>query len=154
MNKKAWLFCIGSLIVGLVIGCFAELIWAGGTIANTIACLEMTSVGEMENRAFQAYLHESAPVAIYALTQALNKEKEAEQLGGTPFMSKQIISVDLLLTHARLAKLYAQTGQTNLSSQHFEEALNYAKTEGKLQTITNQAALLDFVAKIDKGVKK
>ena len=153
MNKKAWLLCIVGLIAGLAIGYFAELIHAGRQFADTFACIEMTSVADAEHRAFQAYQNENISVAIYALTQALDKEKEAEQFGETRFMSKQIISIDLLLTHTRLAKLYAQVGETNLSSQHFEEALNYAKSEGKLQAITNQVTLMDFVAKIDKGAK-
>ena len=152
MSKKAWFCCGGFLIAGLAIGYVAAQVRDGGIIANTLACLEMTNLGESSERAQKAYQHESLPVAIYALTELLDKQKAAEQIGETAFMSKQIISIDLMLTHARLAKLYTEAGQTNLSEQHFTEALNYAKADSKL-TITNRETLMDFVAKIDKGTK-
>ena len=100
----------------------------------------------------KAYQHDSVPVAIYALTEVLDKQKVAEQFGETPLLSKQMISIDLMLTHARLAKLYAEAGQTNLSAQHIDEALRYAKVDRNLE-ITNQDELMDFVAKIDKGAR-
>jgi len=112
----------------------------------------MTDLGEFSGRAQKAYQHESLPVAIYALTELLDKQMAAEQIGETAFMSKQVISIDLMLTHARLAKLYAEAGQTNSCEQHFIEALNCAKADSKL-AITNRETLMDFLAKIDKGAK-
>jgi len=152
MSKKAWLSCGGCLIAGLAIGYFGAMAKYGSTVANTLACLEMVDLGDSGNRAFQAYQHESIPVAIYSLSEYLDKLKAAEQAGATPFVSSQILSIDMMLTHARLAKLYGQTGQTNLSEQHFSEALDCAKADSKL-TITNRDGLMDFVAKIDKGAK-
>jgi hypothetical protein len=72
-------------------------------------------------------------------------------MGNTNFLDKKIMAIDMMLTHARLAKLYAETGQTNLSEQHIAEALNYAKDGIRL--ITNEVVLMDFVAKLDKVVK-
>jgi hypothetical protein len=152
MTKKSWLYCAGCLVVGLAVGYFYAQASAGRVVANTLASLEVVDLGEAENRAFQAYQHESIPVAIYSLSEYLEKLKAAEQAGATPFVSSQILSIDMMLTHARLAKLYDQTGQTNLSEQHFSEALDCAKADSKL-TITNRDALMEFVAKIDKGAK-
>jgi hypothetical protein len=152
MTKKSWLCCGGCLVVGLAVGYFYAQASAGRVVANTFASLEMVDLGDSGNRAFQAYQHETIPVAIYSLSEYLDKLKAAEQAGETPFVSSQILSIDMMLTHARLAKLYEQTGQTNLSEQHFSEALGCAKADGKL-TIKNRDALLDFVAKIDKGAK-
>jgi hypothetical protein len=112
----------------------------------------MTDIGESQRRAFQTYQHASAPVAIYALTESLDKLKDVEQTGGTKYLGKRALSIDMMLTHARLAKLYAMTGQTNLSAQNLAEALSYAKTDSNL-TITNRDSLMDFVAKFDKGAK-
>jgi hypothetical protein len=152
MTTKSWLCCGGCLVVGLAVGYFYAQASAGRVVANKFASLEILDLGDSENRTFQAYQHETIPVAIYALTELLDKQKAAELIGETTFMSKQIISIDLMLTHARLAKLYAEAGQTNLSERHFTEALNYAKADSKL-TITNRETLMDFVAKIDKGAR-
>lgn len=100
----------------------------------------------------KAYEHESIPVAIHAMTELLDKQKIAEQAGETAFLSRQMISIDLMLTHARLGKLYSETGQADLSAEHFTEALKYAKAHGNLG-ITNQEMLMNFVAQIDKGAR-
>ena len=150
MSKKAWLNCIGCLIVGFAIGYFYAQAVIGKHIADYYASINLIVLGESGNRAYRAYQHESSSVAIYALAENLDKLKQAEDIGETPFISKQILSIDLMLTHARLAKLYAETGQTNLSSQHIVEALDYAKSGGKFSEITNQAALMEMLAKFDK----
>jgi hypothetical protein len=152
MSKHSWLYCIGCLVLGLVVGYFYARASAGRVAANTFATLEFTELGESSERAMKAYQHDSVPVAIYALTEVLDRQKAAEQTGETPLFSKQILSIDLMLTHARLAKLYAEAGQTNLSAQHFDEALRYAKLDSNLE-ITNQDELMGFLAKIDKGAR-
>ncbi|MEI6195224.1 MAG: hypothetical protein WCS42_12935 [Verrucomicrobiota bacterium] len=152
MSKKAWYCCGVCLIAGMAIGYVSAQVRDGGIIANTMACLNLTDLGESSKRAQNAYQHESRPVAIYALTELLDKQNATDHIGETAFMSKQIISIDLMLTHARLAKLYAEDGQTNLSEQHFNEAINCAKV-GKKSTITNRDTLMDFVTKIDRGAK-
>jgi hypothetical protein len=152
MNKKSWIYCCGCLIIGLAVGYLYAQASAGHGVANTFALLKFTDLAETEDRAFQAYQHESSPVGIYALSEALDMEKAAEKAGATRFVSSQMLSIDMMLTHARLAKLYEQTGQTNLSERHFSEALDCAKADSKL-TMTNRDTLMDFVAKIDKGAK-
>jgi hypothetical protein len=152
MNKKSWVYCCGYLIIGLAVGYLYAQASAGRVVANTFALLKFTDLAEEEDRAFRAYQHESNSVGIYALSKALDMEKEAEQFGETPYINKHILSIDMMLTHARLAKLYDQAGQTNLSEQHFIEAGNCAKADSNL-TITNREELMDFVAKIDKGAK-
>lgn len=152
MNKKSWYYCIGCLVAGFAVGYFYMENRDGQIAAKTFATLKIIDLGESDERALKAYQHESIPVAIYAMTELLDKQKAAEQVGGTAFMSKQMISIDLMLTHTRLAKLYTAAGQTNLSAEHIEQALSYAKTDRGL-TITNRDGLMDFVAKVDKGVQ-
>ena len=151
MNKKSWLYCCGCLVVGLAVGYFYAQASAGSVVASTFTLLKFTDLAETDERAFQAYQHDSAPVGIYALSEALDKQKTAEQFGKSPFMNRSMISIELMLTHARLAKLYGESGQTNLSEQHVVEALNCAKEWSPF--ITNKIILMDFVAKIDKGAK-
>jgi hydroxyethylthiazole kinase-like sugar kinase family protein len=114
MSKKAWIICSGCLIAGLVIGYFVALAQAGSTIANTLAILQLTETGQASDRAYQAYQHESSPVAIYAFTEALDRLKTAEDYGATPIYTKQMMAFDGLMLHGRLAKLYLTAGQTNL----------------------------------------
>lgn len=152
MNKKSYYYCIGCLVVGLAVGYIYAWNRDGRVLAIAFATLEIKDLGETAERAQKAYHHESIPVAVYAMTELLDKQKAAEQIGQTAFMSRQMISIDLMLTHARLAKLYAEVGQTNLSAKHIEQALSYAKIDSKL-TITNRVGLMDFVAKIDKGAE-
>jgi len=153
MSKKAWIICGGCLIAGLVIGYFMALAQAGKTIADTLAILQMTETGQASDRAFQAYQHESSPVAIYAFTEALDRLKTAEDYGATPIYTKQMMAFDGLMLHGRLARLYLVTGQTNLSEQHISDALMCAKDIPACRAITNQVALMELVAKADKGAK-
>jgi len=109
--------------------------------------LQFMHLADSEERAWKAYQHDSVPVAIHAMTELLNEQKAAEKNWGTAFLGKHIVSMDLMFTHARLAKLYAEAGQTNLSEQHISEALQCDRE------FTNRDELMDFVSKVDKGAK-
>src|SRR5476649_2784422 len=99
MSKKAWLNCIGCLIVGLVIGYFYAPAVFGKHIADYYASINLMVLGESENRAYRAYQQESSPVAIYALTEILDRQTEFEQISNNSFSNKRMISIDLMLTH-------------------------------------------------------
>ncbi|MEI8291026.1 MAG: hypothetical protein WCH99_16295 [Verrucomicrobiota bacterium] len=151
MSKNASLYCLLGLVLGLGIGYFYAQARAGRAATNAYATFKMTELGEASERAQQAYKHEIIPVAIYAMSELADKLKAAEQTG-TQYMSRQMLSFDLMLAHARLGKLYGQAGQTNLNAEHVAEALRYAKT-GSNPAITNSAMLMDLVARIDKGAR-
>jgi hypothetical protein len=153
MSKKAWICCGGCLIAGLVIGYLVAMTRDGSTIANMLACLQLTETGEASDRAFQAYQHENNPVAIYALTEALDRLKTAEDFGATPCYTKQMMAFDGLMLHGRLARLYLTAGQTNLCEQQIADALKSAQDVPACQAITNQAALMELVAKADRKTK-
>ncbi len=150
MSKKAWIVCGGCLIAGLVIGYLVATERDGSTVATMLAIQQLTETSQASDRAFQAYQHESACVAIYALTEALDRLKAAEDFGATPIYSKQMMSFDGLLLHGRLARLYLTTGQTNLCEQHVTDALKCAQDIPACRAITNQAALMELIAKADK----
>jgi hypothetical protein len=150
MNKRAWLNCICCLIVGLAIGYFCEEAVTGKHIADYYASLDLLFLGESGNRASHAYQHESSPVAIYALTEFLEMHTKLAQMETNNLSNKKMFSDEMTLIHARLAKLYAETGQTNLSEQHIDEALNWAKEGRMFQGITNKSTLMELVAKFDK----
>jgi hypothetical protein len=161
MKKKTWFISVGCLIAGLAIGYFCGLIHGGGTLANTLALLKETELSESGERAFQAYQHESKPIAIYALTQDLNTLQDVKELGNNPFASTPTeIQRRLMFNHARLAKLFAESGQSNDSTNHIAEALKYAQETSadsnaiaRFSSVTNETQLFEMLAKFDqKGV--
>jgi hypothetical protein len=150
MSKKAWICCGGCLVIGLVIGYFVAVARDGSTIANLLATLQLTETGEASDRAFQAYQHESSLVAIYALSEALDRLKAAEDFGATPIYTRRMMTLDELMLRARLARLCLAAGQTNSCEQQVAEALKCAQDVPACRAITNQAALMELIAKADK----
>jgi len=159
MKKTLWLGCVASLLVGGAAGFFCSQAGTGRAVASTIAHLNIDALVRAESQAAQAYRQEGGPVAIYALTEALEKMKLCEQfpggftIPGEPrFRSGPPFALDMMLIHGRLAKLYDQSGNPNLSGQHLAAALDYAQAGGAA-TVTNRLNLMDFVAKADAGRK-
>lgn len=155
MINKALFASLGCLIVGLLLGAGGMYVvqWTRNTkaIANTAITTEFTKLGEAGEQAQAAYRHETKPVAIYALSQYLSGLQKAE---GIPGMVPQYpIHSDMMLTHARLANLYAETGQSNLSTQHVAQAIACAKVAGHWSEITNWARLDEIVGRIDRNAK-
>jgi hypothetical protein len=153
MNKKTWILGGGCFIAGLVIGHIVALAQAGKTVANTLAVVQLTETGEACNRAFQAYQHESSPVAIYALSAAVERLKSAEDFGATTLYTKEMMAFDGVMLHGRLARLYLAAGETNSCEDHVAEALKRAQNIPALQTVTNQTALMELIAKADRKTK-
>ena len=157
MSKQAWLFCgagfVAGLVAGIAIADFAGHASEGAGATQMFSTLKFTELASSEERAFEAYKHQSPPIAIYALSESLDKMKEAEQYGEGPLLNKQILGDEMILAHARLAKLYTQTGETNLAARHFAEALRNAKESGRSSWFTNRDTLMQFVAKIDSVAK-
>ena len=120
----------------------------GSTVANTLACLEMSQTGEADDRAFQAYHTKAVESAIYALTEALDRLKTAEDFGETLYLTKQMMAFDGLMLHGRLARVYLTAGQTNLCEQQVADAARTSVQDiPACRTITNQAALMELIAK-------
>jgi len=63
-------------------------------------------------QADDAYQYNSGPIAIFALSNYLDKLEDAKELGPTPFTDQQDISLGLVMSHGRLAQLYDMGGQT------------------------------------------
>ena len=82
------------------------------------------------------------------------KKAEAELNGDSVLLTKRGINIDTMIIHARLAKVYMRAGQTNLSWQHIGEALGRASQDSRLQGLTNEATLIEFVDRLDKVATK
>ncbi len=159
MSKKAIFLFVGCFVLGLMLGITGTYVVVmphyTKLAAGTFFAAELMKIGEAAERSSDAYKHESKPVAIYALSQFLNALRKAEEIPESAFSEpKRAIYSDMMLTHGRLAKLYTESGETNLSAQHVAEALSCSRKTGWFQTITNQAALAELVAKIDQKALK
>ena len=153
MSKKAWILCGGCLIAGLAVGYIMAMARYGSTVANVLATLQLTETGQASDRAFQAYQHESRSVAIYAFNEALDRLKTAEDFGPTPIYPKSMMALDGVMLHGRLARLYLAAGQTNLCDQQVADALMCAQDVQACRAITNQATLMELIAKADSKIK-
>ena len=160
MTKKAYFISIGCFIVGLMLGIggtyfFGVAHW-GQETANGLFLIKELEVADSGTRAFEAYQGKSSPVGIYALSQHLMTLQKAQEIGSESpvFMTRLEILRGMMFTHARLAKLYAESGQTDFSAKHVAEALRIANETGKFPAVTNQPALTEIVAMFDlKGIQ-
>ena len=160
MSKKAYIIAVGCFIVGVFLGVgggyMGSMVYWGKQTADGLALIKEMEIAESGQQAFAAYQHESPPVAIYALNQYLDALKRTEDLAGdnAVFMTRSGINFDTMLAHARLAKVYASAGQPDRSAQQIAAALERANRDQKLRGITNEAALKEMVARMDKGATK
>ncbi len=159
MSKKAWFVSIGCLLIGMILGGIVAMVFTGIGAARFLASAHDSQIVELGGRAFKAYQHEDRPVAIYALTDYLSNLQDAESSGTHDqfFLPDTELQRCLMFTHARLAKLLAESSQTNASEAHIAEALKYAQKTGsdtrkiaRFTSITNEAQLFDIVSKFDK----
>jgi hypothetical protein len=159
MNKKAWFISIGCLLLGMIVGGIVATALTGMMAAKILASTHDMQIVESGNRAFKAYQHEDRPVAIYALNDHLAILQEAETNGAhdSIFLPGTELQRRLMFTHARLAKLLTDNGQSDMSMTHVTEALKYAQETDKdarkiarFLSITNQSQLFDIVSKFDQ----
>ena len=162
MNKKLWYFCFSFLLLGLALGYLFTIIRLGAKAAESLAFANDKQVVELGSRAFKAYQHEDRSVAIYALTDYLAALQDAENVGAhdSIFLPETELQRCLMFTHARLAKLLANSERADASADHLTEALKYAQETGKdsrkiarFSSITNESQLFDILSTFDqKGV--
>ncbi len=149
------LFLVGlvGLFVGMVIGYFGEMVYAAAQFTRTFAFERETELNESGARAFKAYQRESAPVAVYALTQDVATLRMEEEPNAAATQFQMEVERRLTLDHTRLAKLLAVNGATTESANQVALALKCAQKSGRFATITTEAQLTDLVADCDaKGV--
>jgi hypothetical protein len=152
MSKKAWLLCGGCLIVGLVIGYFSAWFFARHTIVEALACRDWL-MHDMGQHAMQAYHGKDSAVAIYALTSyvsSLQCSVDSEVDGYDPFRTSADVQVRLMFAHARLARLFAASGDAIASSNHLAEALRCRQASGRFQSVTNETELFKLLPELNQ----
>lgn len=98
----------------------------------------------LHRRALDAYQTENTQAAIFALTEYL---ANVERLKGRRYSSFeiQVSESGMFPVHAMLARLYAESGETNLSAQHLDMALQIVRQIGKIPSVTNQATVFGYL---------
>jgi len=129
---------IGLVVLGLVIGCVFGIVlsmaYTGRTLATGMFMLQEKEIFKIGEAVEDAYYNEPNEVAVWALEnyiKTLNNLKEERKPAKVknPYF---ILSPDpdLVLSHARLGKLYKQMGNTEKSHYNFEQTISYSKNAG------------------------
>ncbi|MFO1487869.1 MAG: hypothetical protein U1F65_05270 [Verrucomicrobiota bacterium] len=158
MNMRAFLKTLLRLAVCRALIFVAGVLSSCNKTNNPIGSdspLSENQIVELGQQSFIAYQQEGSSIAIQKLGQYLDGLNRLEKSESTNLLvfSKAVISLDSMLAHARLAKVYSVTGQTNLAGQHITEALVRASNQ-KLDNVTNEASLWEFLARVDKAGKQ
>ena len=152
MNKKALKLIIWYVAAAIAVVCVPLIVYLEKRQAlRTAVDMEVLRVGEASKRAQRAYRHETKPAGINALSDLLMELQKAETMPGyTNLIPNDALVMDIVLTHFRLAKLYAAEGQTNPSMRHIFEALTCSQGLSDRYGLTNQTRWLEFVDRIDR----
>jgi hypothetical protein len=138
LSRFTWFF------IGLATGLAAMFFYqtgARGTYAHEYADSHLDYY--LKTRAQMSYGTEEKHAAIYALSEYLRNVGELKrkqysyfEMSGDP--------VNLMEAHARLARLYADAGEPELSAQHAAQAIRFAGDTGRSYSMTNTATVLKF----------
>jgi hypothetical protein len=150
-SNKSWIPYVGCVIAGLVAGYLCGATYSHSLMAKTIAYQDVQLVAS-GLRAYDAYRHEPAPIAIYALTQYIATLDDAEDLDGvtSTVTSRPEIERRLMLAHARLARLLETNGDTKASAIHVNEALRCARESGKFASVKTSGQLFAMLPEDDQ----
>ncbi len=101
-------------------------------------------------QATDAYFNEAPAVAVWALKHSIQQHEQAGQHGAHDILETDM-PLFLSISHARIAKLYSQTGDQVGFRKHIEIALSHAKAKN---SDTSQTDLLESIAKFDEIQKQ
>lgn len=153
MTKQRYLILFGGFLVGLLIGGAIIYIPTIARLHRNRDAFFIYKAAEFTidtQRASKAYYEsKNLPVTIYALSQhLLTLHEEAAEAQRNPFESQASVAFGMVVTHGRLAKLYAESGEADRKAQHVAEALDWSKKTNR--TLTNETDLANFIATSDR----
>jgi len=154
MTKRWYIYFLAGFLLGLAAGVTAVHQQASAKLQTTRIALQLykeASDALWDSQASRAYYSGNRPAAIYVLSEhLLTLQEQAVDKSS----SQTSVAIGMVITHGRLAKLYAEAGEPELKSQHVAEAIDWSKKTRR--TFTNEAELADYVATSEKlfGPKK
>lgn len=115
MKKTSWLTLVAGLIVGFGLGYVFEMAREG----KTIGVMMYEPLLQSSDTAFAAYTSGKPAVAFWVLQRHLARLDEFEKRG---FPRREELRGQRFVTHARLAKLYADQGDSQQETKEIELA--------------------------------
>lgn len=147
MRDMIFALIFGALLGGM--GVFWYLSKKSERAINRFAAAESA---DATGRAMQAYQHEDPAIAIWELRHLA--EREAEQLRQERVYTNAAKAA-LLMTRARLARLYHEQGKEPEAQTNAQIAISLLSGfPGNNATATNLSSLLEFLRATDAKAKK
>lgn len=141
-------FLLGTLIVAG--GAFWYETKQSEDFAKALKLLKAGELATAYTRAMAAYRDEDPRIAIWELTHLIALEQEDLKLG----LETNGALAGLMLTHARLARLYHQQGREVEAQTNADEAISFMrKLPGPDTAVTNLAGLLARLQELDDREK-
>jgi hypothetical protein len=143
---------IFALIFGALLGGTGAFLYMSKKSERAIKIFEAAESAGATDRAMQGYQHEDPAIAIWELRHLA--DREAEQLRRERVYTNAAKAA-LLMTRARLAKLYHEQGKEPEAQTNAQIAISLLRGfPGNNTTATNLSSLLDFVRATDAKAKK
>lgn len=143
---------IFALIFGLLLGGIVTFVYLSKNFDRKLTALEDAKSTATTSRAMQAYQHEDPAIAIWELRHLADSEGE-ELRRETVYTNAA--KAELLMTRARLAKLYHAQGRDPEAQTNAQIAISLLSGfPGNRTTATNLESLLKFVRETDDKAKK
>jgi len=149
MKTQGKLVAVGTLtavtaFIAYVIGQYQERSRAMGSAQVAIETRQIA----FNDEAYNAYRAGPPEVAVWAMLHVLRDYQDRVDRGADGFFfTKQGNTVDLMLTHARLARLYRSLNRPDQADDHLSQALTIGAT---LQSNAfTEAALMSMVDRLD-----
>ena len=159
-KKTVIIVAITVLFAGILLGAglgFYASNKASETLALSAELIHGKRSTSWSNRAFNVYMNGPVNLGIWALEgvaeeyELLLKDIIEYQL----VYDKPTLYYDLMLTNARLAKLYNKTGNTDKVKFHEEKTLHYAQlAHPDNQQYKSLSNIMNAVEKIDENANK
>ena len=143
---------IFALIFGALLGGTGLYLYMSKNSERTIGSFQTAESAGATGRAMQAYQHEEPAIAIWELRHLA--DREGEQLRREPVYTNAA-KAELLMTRARLAKLYHEQGKELEAQTNAQIAIDLLRGfPGNNATATNLSSLLEFLRATDAKAKK
>jgi hypothetical protein len=146
MRLKKSALAIVCILIGILIGSFGTMSWVGMKMAKTIVFFKELELVKSASLAMEGYNSGNTSIAIWALQQHL---KSLDEYSEYELPYKTGMGMDSILTHARLAKLYKDSGQTNEKDTQVKNALAIAKISANaaFNSLTNEQLIFELIDK-------
>ncbi len=141
-----------SLFLGALLAGTGVFLYMSKKSEQTLEIFEGAESAHAESRAMQAYQHEDHAIAIWELRHLA--DRQAEEVRKERVYTNEARAA-LLMTRARLAKLYQEQGRESEAQTNAQIAVSMLSAfPGTNTTVTNLASLLERLRETDSRAKQ